>query len=239
MKQIAVIGLGRFGMSVAQTLSENRCQVLAIDSDMDRVKKAQAFVTQAVQLDAREEEALQSVGVAEMDKAVVAIGSNLESSMLATMVLKELGVKYVVAKAVTKLHGRSLEKVGADEVIYPELDSGHRLGRHIANPNIVEQIEFGNDQGVFEISAPASWVGKSLAELSVRGTYGVSVMAIKSVIGTPAGTPDGDTSEGRSTEEQSGEKMNISPLATTVISEEDNLLVLGHVDDVEKIAKSK
>ena len=235
MKQIAVIGLGRFGMSVAQTLSENRCQVLAIDSDMDRVKKAQAFVTQAVQLDAREEEALQSVGVAEMDKAVVAIGSNLESSMLATMVLKELGVKYVVAKAVTKLHGRFLEKVGADEVIYPELDSGHRLGRHIANPNIVEQIEFGNDQGVFEISAPASWVGKSLAELSVRGTYGVSVMAIKSVIGTP----DGDTSEGRSTEEQSGEKMNISPLATTVISEEDNLLVLGHVDDVEKIAKSK
>jgi trk system potassium uptake protein TrkA len=223
MKQIAVIGLGRFGMSVAESLSENRCQVLAIDSDMDRVKKAQAFVTQAVQLDAREAEALQAVGIAEMDQAVVAIGSNLESSMLATMVLKELGVKHVVAKAVTKLHGRFLEKVGADKVIYPELDSGHQLGRHLARPNIVEQIEFGADYGVFEIVAPEQWVGKSLADLSIRGKYGVSVLAVKTVIDDPEGGKK--------------DEMNISPLATTVISEKDILLVLGHVDDVEKIAK--
>ena len=223
MKQVAVIGLGRFGMSVAESLSENRCQVLAIDSDMDRVKKAQAFVTQAVQLDAREAEALQAVGIAEMDQAVVAIGSNLESSMLATMILKELGVKHVVAKAVTKLHGRFLEKVGADKVIYPELDSGHQLGRHLARPNIVEQIEFGADYGVFELVAPEQWVGKSLADLSIRGKYGVSVLAIKTVIDDPEGGKK--------------DEMNISPLATTDISEKDILLVLGHVDDVEKITK--
>jgi trk system potassium uptake protein TrkA len=223
MKQVAVIGLGRFGMSVAESLAENRCQVLAIDSDMDRVKKAQSFVTQAVQLDARETEALQAVGIAEMDQAVVAIGSNLESSMLAAMILKELGVKYVVAKAVTKLHGRFLEKVGADLVIYPEMDSGRRLGRHLAKPNIVEQVEFGEDHGVFEIVAPEHWVGKSLADLSIRGKYGVSVLAIKTLIDDPEGG--------------TREEMNISPLASTVVSEKDILLVLGHVDDVEKIAK--
>jgi trk system potassium uptake protein TrkA len=210
-------------MSVAESLSENRCQVLAIDNDMDKVKKAQAFVTQAVQLDAREADALEAVGIAEMDQAVVAIGSNLESSMLATMILKELGITHVVAKAVTKLHGRFLEKVGADRVVYPEMDSGNQLGRHLARPNIVEQIEFGSDHGVFEITAPAQWVGKTLADLSVRGKYGVSVLAIK--------TPSDDSESGVK------EELNISPLATTIISAEDILLVLGHVDDIEKIAK--
>ncbi|MDF1536395.1 MAG: TrkA family potassium uptake protein [bacterium] len=223
MKQVAVIGLGRFGMSVAESLSENRCQVLAIDNDMVKVKQAQTFVTQAVQLDAREADALKAVGVAEMDQAVVAIGSMLESSMLATMVLKEIGVKYVVAKAVTKLHGRFLEKVGADSVVYPEMDSGRQLGRHLAKPNILEQVEFGADHGVFEIVAPETWVGKTLAELSVRGKYGVSVLAIKTA---PENAGSGVTYE-----------MNISPLATTVISGKDILLVLGHGDDVEKIAK--
>jgi trk system potassium uptake protein TrkA len=223
MKQVAVIGLGRFGMSVAESLSEHRCQVLAIDSDMDKVKKAQAFVTQAVQLDAREADALKAVGITDMDQAVVAIGSSLESSMLATMVLKELGITYVVAKAVTKLHGRFLEKVGADRVVYPEMDSGRQLGRHLAKPNIVEQIEFGSDHDVFEITAPAQWVGKTLADLSVRGKYGVSVLAIKTKSASfPVGVKD---------------EMNVSPLATTIIAEEDILLVLGHEDDVEKIVK--
>ena len=238
MKQVAVIGLGRFGMSVAESLSENRCQVLAIDSDMDRVKKAQAFVTQAVELDARDADALRAVGVAEMDLAVVAIGSNLESSMLATMILKELGVKQVVAKAVTKLHGRFLEKVGADKVIYPELDSGHQLGRHLARPNIVEQIEFGADYGVFEITAPANWVGKNLADLSIRGKYGVSVLAIKSPTeNSEDSTPEGKSPKGGAPKGEAKEEMNISPLATTVITDKDILLVLGHVDDIEKIAK--
>jgi trk system potassium uptake protein TrkA len=228
MKQVAVIGMGRFGMSVAKSLSEHRCQVLAIDNDMDRVKKAQSFVTQAVQLDARDTEALQAVGIAEMDQAVVAIGSNLESSMLATMILKELGVEHVVAKAVTELHGRFLEKVGADRVVFPEMDSGRRLGRNLAKPNIVEQVDFGSDHGVFEIVAPEHWVGKTLAELSIRGKYGISVLAIKSSTAVP---------QDETPEDMVKEEMNISPLATTRVAEKDILLVLGHVDDVEKIAK--
>ncbi len=220
MKQIAVIGLGRFGMSLAESLTENRCQVLAIDSDMERVKKAQSIVTQAAQLDARDVEALKAVGITEMDTVVVAIGSDVEASMLASMILKDLGVEHVVAKAVTKLHGRFLERIGADKIIYPEIDSGKRLGRNLAKPSIVEQIEFGNEYGVFEIKAPLSWVGKSIGELGVRPKFGVTILAITS-----------NPVEG---EEAS---MNISPDASTRLSENDIILILGLFDEVEKLTK--
>ncbi|MFV1957606.1 MAG: TrkA family potassium uptake protein [bacterium] len=220
MKQIAVIGLGRFGMSLAESLTENRCQVLAIDSDMERVKKAQSIVTQAAQLDARDEEALKAVGITEMDTVVVAIGSDVEASMLATMILKEMGVQHVVAKAVTKLHGRFLERIGADKIIYPEIDSGQRLGRNLAKPSIVEQIEFGSEYGVFEIKTPPSWVGKSIGDLGVRPKFGVTILAITS-----------NPVEG---EEPS---MNVSPNASTKLSENDIILILGLFDEVEKLTK--
>lgn len=220
MKQIAVIGLGRFGMSLAESLTENRCQVLAIDSDMERVKKAQGIVTQAAQLDARDEEALKAVGIAEMDAVVVAIGSDVEASMLATMILKDLGVQNVAAKAVTKLHGRFLDRIGADTIIYPEIDSGRRLGRKLAKPSIVEQIEFGNEYGVFEINTPPAWVGKSIGDLGVRPKFGVTILAITTnpVEGTES-------------------SINISPDAGTKLSENDIILILGHFDEVEKLTK--
>ena len=220
MKQVAVIGLGRFGMSLAESLTENRCQVLAIDSDMERVKKAQGIVTQAAQLDARDEEALKAVGITELDTDVVAIGSDVEASMLATMILKELGVQHVVAKAVTKLHGRFLDRIGADKIIYPEIDSGRRLGRNLAKPSIVEQIEFGNEYGVFEINTPTSWVGKSIGDLSVRPKFGVTILAITS-----------NPVEG---EEPS---MNVSPDASVKLNENDIIMILGHYDEVEKLTK--
>lgn len=218
MKQIAVIGLGRFGMSLAETLTENRCQVLAIDTDMERVKKAQAFVTQAAQLDAKDEDALKAVGITDMDTVVVAIGSDVEASMLATMILKDMGVKQVVSKAVTKLHGRFLDRIGADEIIYPEIDSGRRLGRKLSSPSIVEQIEFGNEYGVFEISAPPSWVGKSIGDLEVRAKYGVTILAVSS-----------KASEGEEVE------TNVSPVADTRLEEEDVVLILGRYAEVEKL----
>lgn len=216
MKQFAVIGLGRFGMNLAISLAEHKCQVLAIDSDKDKVKKAQGLVTQAVQLDARDADALKAVGLADMDAVVVAIGSNQESSMLATMVLKDLGVETVVAKAVTVLHGRFLEKIGADQVVYPEIDSGKRLGRQMARPNIVEQIEFGSEHGVFEIKVPGNWVGRTLGDINVRAKLGVSVLAIKG---------------------QEGAGMNVSPMASTLFESDDVILILGRFEDVQKLTK--
>jgi trk system potassium uptake protein TrkA len=136
--------------------------------------------------------------------------------MLATMVLKELGVQKVIAKAVTALHGRFLEKIGADEVVYPEIDSGRRLGRKMARPNIVEQLDFGSEHGVFEIKVPKKWVGKTLGDLDVRVKYGLTVLVVK-----------GDQEE----------DMNVSPLASTEFVETDMLLVLGSQEDIQKLAK--
>ncbi len=222
MKQIAVIGLGRFGMSLAESLMENRCQVLAIDTDMERVKKAQTFVTQAAQLDSKDEAALKALGITDMDTVVVAIGSDVEASMLTTMILKDMGVKQVVSKAVTKLHGRFLDRIGADEIIYPEIDSGRRLGRKLSSPSIVEQIEFGNEYGIFEINTPPTWVGKSIGDLEVRAKYGVAILAIST-----------KAAEGDETE------TNVSPVASTKLAQEDVVLILGRHTEVEKLISNK
>ena len=230
MKQVAVIGLGRFGMSLARTLAEERCQVLAIDCKGDLVSKAQSFTTHAVELDARDADALKSVGILEMDVAVVAIGSDTEASMLATMILKDLGVRQVIAKAVTELHGRFLEKIGADQIISPEIDTGRRLGQRIANPNIVEQMDFGEDNGVFEINIPEQWVGKSIGDLDVRSRYEISILTVKRNpdVGDQGGdaAPEGDL--------DSVERI-ISPLATTVLLQGDVLLVLGNKEKIQKL----
>jgi len=222
-------------MSLVQSLAENKCQVLAIDSNMELVKKAQGFVTQAVMLDARDPEALKSVGINEMDAVVVAIGSSQESSMLATMILKDLGLEHVIAKAVTELHGRFLKKVGADQVIYPEIDSGKRLGRNLTLPNIIEQIEFGEDHGVFEIKVPESWVGKTLGDLNVRAKYGVSIIAIQADL--KDATTDDKEVKGKEETDREKAAMNVSPLATTILKDNDLLLILGHVDQIKKLTK--
>ena len=219
MKQIAVIGLGRFGMSLARSLTENKCQVVAVDSDMERVKKAQVFVAQAAQLDARDEDSLKAVGVTEMDAIVVAIGADIESSMLATMTLKDMGVSRVIVKASSELHGRFLKKIGADQVVFPEGDSGRRLGIFLAKPGIIEQIDLGEEYGIFEIKVPDSWAGKTIAGLEIRVKYGITILAIRS------SDPD----------EEKGFSMIISPLATQKLKAEDIVTVLGHVDEVKKI----
>ncbi|NOY85806.1 MAG: TrkA family potassium uptake protein [Deltaproteobacteria bacterium] len=219
MKQIAIIGLGRFGMSLARSLTENKCQVLAVDSDMERVKKAQAFVAQAAQLDAKDEDSLKAVGVTEMDATVVAIGADIESSMLATMTLKDMGVPRVIVKASSELHGRFLKKIGADQVVFPEGDSGRRLGIFLAKPGIIEQIDLGEEYGIFEINVPDSWIGKTLGELQIRVKYGITILAIRS-------------------QDADGEKefsMIISPLASEKLKAGDVVTVLGHVDEVKKL----
>ncbi|OYV03134.1 potassium uptake system protein, partial [candidate division bacterium WOR-3 4484_18] len=127
MKRFCVIGLGKFGISVAKALSRKGAEVLAIDTDEERVNEASNFATQAIILDATDKEALQRIGIQDIDAAIVAVGKDMASSILITSLLKELGVKYVVAKALSPLHGKVLEKVGADRVVFPERDMGMRV----------------------------------------------------------------------------------------------------------------
>lgn len=178
-KQFAVIGLGRFGKSVARTLTTLGHDVLAIDNQEGEVQEVVNDVTHAVQMDAREEENLKALGIRNFDVAVVAIGDNIESNILITVMLKELGVKYVVSKAQNALHGKVLEKVGADKVIYPEKDMGIRLAYNLVSGNVMDFIELSPDYSILEMAAPAKFVGKSLGQLDLRAKCGINVIAIK------------------------------------------------------------
>ncbi|MGB9847072.1 MAG: potassium channel family protein, partial [Desulfotomaculales bacterium] len=151
MKQFAVIGLGRFGSSVARTLAQMGYEVLAVDSDDERVSAISDEVTYAVQVDAMEEEALKSLGLRNFDVVIVAIGQEVKASILVTVMLKEMGVSKVVAKANDELHGKVLQKVGADVVVFPERDMGVRLAHALVSRNIIDQIRLSPEYSIAEI----------------------------------------------------------------------------------------
>ncbi len=212
MKQFVVIGLGRFGSSVARSLSNNGHNVLAIDIDPDRVENIVDEVTHAVEADSTDEDALNTLGVRNFDVAVVSIGDNIRSSILTTLLLKEMDIPYVVVKAQDDLHGKVLTKVGADRVVYPERDMGERIAHNLVSTNVLDYIEFAPDYSVVEIIATSNMVGKSLGELELRTKFDVNVMAIKR-----------------------GEHLNMSPGAEDKILEDDILIVMGKNDNLEKV----
>ncbi|MBW8383880.1 MAG: TrkA family potassium uptake protein [Youngiibacter sp.] len=211
-KQYVVIGLGRFGRSVAETLFTMGHDVLAIDSDEDVIQNISDKVTHAVQMDATDEYALRTLGIRNFDVAVVTIGSNVQASIMTTLILRESGVKYIVAKAQSEMHAKVLQKIGADKVILPERDMGVRVAHNLVSSNLLDFIELSPDYSVIEIQAPADWYGKHILELDVRSKYGINIMAIKSV-----------------------EDINISPNATDTIKEGDVLLCIGNTDDLARL----
>lgn len=214
MKQFVVLGLGRFGSSVARTLAERGYNVLAIDRDESIVQELAKEVTHAVQADSTDENAMNVLGVRNFDVAIVAIGSDVHSNILTTMILKELGVRYVVAKALDPLHGKVLTKVGADRVVFPERDMGMRIAINLISSNILDIIEFAPNFSIVEIMATDSMVGKTLNELQLRSKFGVNVVAVKD-----------------------GERINISPAASDELREGDILVVLGENQALDKLKK--
>lgn len=178
-KSFAVIGLGRFGLSVATTLCALGHEVLAVDSDAQRVAAASELVTHAVESDTTDEKALRRIGISEFDCVIVSIGENIRASMLTTVLSKELGAKYVVAKASDELHAKLLQKTGADKVVFPEREGGVRLARSLVSESILDYLDLSDEYSINEAIIPSSWVGKSLIELNVRNAYGVSVIAVR------------------------------------------------------------
>ena len=178
-KQFVIIGLGRFGSSIAKTLYSLGNDVLAIDKDEDIVQEIADSVTHAVQLDATDENALRALGIRNFDVAVVTIGDNIQSSIMATLLVKELGVKYIIAKGHSDLHAKVLYKIGADRVVLPEKDMGVRVAHNLVSANILDYIELSEDYSVMEIQVLDEWSGKTLNELRLRSKYGINVMAIK------------------------------------------------------------
>jgi trk system potassium uptake protein len=211
-KQFVVIGLGRFGTSVAKNLSSSGQEVLAIDRRESAVQAIMNDVTHAVQTDAREEENLKALGVRNFDVGIVAIGDDIQASILVTLMLKEMGIKYVVAKAQNSLHGKVLEKVGADRIIYPEKDMGARLAHNLVSANVMDFIELSPDYSIAEIKSPAKFVNNSLGDLNLRAHYGISVMAIKR-----------------------GDTIIVAPGAESLIEGNDILVVVSQVKALDKL----
>jgi len=207
LKQYVVIGLGRFGTSVATSLYKMGYEVLALDSSEEKIQAIVNDVTHAVVADATDEAALKALGLGNCDVVVVAIGQDMQASILATLVLKASGVKRVVAKAQNDLHGKVLEKVGADQVIYPERDMGVRVANNLVSTNVLDHIELSEEHTIAEVLVPESFFSKTLGQLNLRARYGLNVLAIKR-----------------------NEQILISPTADDYLLKGDIIIVLGEKD---------
>lgn len=179
MKQYAVIGLGRFGSSVAKTLFAAGHQVLGIDESEDRVRANLDNCTRVVEANATDEATLKALGVRNFDTVIVGIGGDLEASILVTLMLKEIGVPHVVVKAQSEVHGKVLYRVGADRVVFPERDMGTRVARSLVASNILEYIELAPEFSILEIMVSEKMVGKNLRQLDLRNRFDINVIAIK------------------------------------------------------------
>lgn len=211
MKQFVVIGIGRFGFSVATTLYDMGHEVLAIDRDEEIVQLISDKVTHAVQADATDEQALRALGIRNFDVAVVSIGDDIQSSILITMMCKEMGIGHVLAKAQSELHAKVLYKTGADKVVFPERDMGIRVAQSLVSTNILDYIELTPHYRLVELAAIPAWEGKSLKDLNIRVRYGVNVMAIRH-----------------------GDHINISPQGQDIIHKDDILVLIGSADDIKQ-----
>jgi trk system potassium uptake protein TrkA len=206
MKQFAIIGLGNFGYYLATNLYEKRHDVLAIDKNINRVQEIKDNVTRAVVADATDIKTLETLGIKQMDAAVVCIGSVISDSILATLNLMDVGAKRVFAKAVTEPHGRILHKIGALEVIFPEKDQAISLAERLHNPNILDYLPFLDGYSIVELLSPKSFIGKNLKELNLINRYGVQVLAIKKIL---------------------PEQLKMIPKGQYVLKDEDILILLG------------
>ncbi len=212
MKSYVVIGLGRFGTRIATKLYEFGEDVLAIDINESLINDIADYVSKAVIADAKEIDVLKDLGVQSCDCAIVAIGSDLAASVLVTMNLKNLGIPQIICKTYDETHSEILRKLGADKVITPEHVMADRTARILSAPNILEHIEFSEDYGITELSAPKLWVGHSLRELNVRAKYNVFVIGVRT-----------------------NEQTKISPDADYIIEKNATLILLGDYNSLEKL----
>lgn len=215
-KSYAVIGLGRFGSSVAATLFDMDQEVLAMDVDGARVEEMKHRVTLAIQADMRDERALSRLEIQRFDAVLISIGGDVQSSIMATVLCKELGARYVIAKAADPLHAKLLRKVGADKVLLTEREAGVRLAHSLVSESVIDYLELSDEYSVSEISIPKRWVGHSLDDLKVRNTYDVSVIAIRR-----------------------GESIMVKIDPYEALQEKDVLVVIGENTDIQKIAGLK
>ncbi|EMI13564.1 potassium uptake protein [Bacillus stratosphericus LAMA 585] len=213
-KEYAVIGLGRFGGSICKALSEEGLEVMAMDMNEDRVNEYAKIASHAVIGDSTDESVLKNLGIRNFDHVIVAIGENIQASILTTIMLKELGVKMVTVKAQNDYHEKVLNKIGADRIVHPERDMGRRIAHKIISNNVLDYLELSDEYSLIEIVANSRLAGHSLLDLDIRARYGINIVAIKR-----------------------GKEVIVSPLADEMIQKEDILIVIGAVADIGRFEK--
>lgn len=214
-REFAVIGLGRFGGSICRELSSEGMDVLAIDIDEDKVNEYRDIASHAVIADTTDENVLKELGIRNIDHVIVAIGDNIQASILTTLMLKELGIKKITVKAQNNYHEKVLSKIGADQVVHPERDMGKRIAHNIISNNILDYLELSEDHSVVEVKAGMKMRGQTLIELDIRAKYGCNVVAIKR---------DKD--------------IIVSPMANEIIRPNDVLIIIGADKDISRFEKN-
>lgn len=214
MKSILIIGLGRFGRHMAKKFCEQNNDVMAIDINEERINNVLSVVTNALIGDATNEQFMETIGVRDFDLCVVAIGDNFQSSLETTALLKDLGAKFVLARASRDVHAKFLLRNGADDVIYTEKETAERLAVKYGSDNIFNYIELNDEYSIYEIAVPSSWLNKSILKVNVRSKYGISILATK-------------------------QENNIFPLPKPehVFTDSESLMILGKNEDVSRFIK--
>lgn len=214
MKRVVVVGLGIFGFNIAKDLFENGFEVLAIDKNKEVINRIRDFSTKAVMADATDRELLEMIGIQPEDMVIVSFGEDLAASTLLTLHLKEMNVKRIIVKAPNEDHKRILEKVGATEVIIPEAEVASKVAKGLISPNVLDYLPVSEDFTISEVAPPASFLGKTIADLRLRGKYHIEVIAIRDVL---------------------SDKIQLVPPADFVVKDSDILIVIGKEGDIQKI----
>lgn len=214
IKDYAVIGLGRFGGSICRELSKEGMQVLAIDNDEERVNEYKNIAYHAVVADSTDEDTLKEIGIKNFDHVIVAIGENIQASILTAVILADIGIKKITVKAQNDHHEKILNKIGVHKVVHPEVDMGRKLAHSLISNNILDYLELSDEHSIVEVKAGKKMVGKSLIDLDIRANYGCNIVAIKR-----------------------GSEINVSPSAEDGLREEDILIVIGADRDISRFER--
>ncbi|MEI5905984.1 TrkA family potassium uptake protein [Bacillus spongiae] len=213
-KEFIVIGLGRFGGSIVRELAEQGMEVMAIDKFEDKVNEFSSIASHAVVADATDESVLKKLGCRNFDHVIVAIGDDIQASILTTLMLKEIGVQNITVKAQNDYHEKVLRKIGADSVVHPERDMGKRIAHNIVSNNVLDYLELSDEHSIVEIVANEQLAGNSLIDLDIRAKYGINIVAIKR-----------------------GNEVIVSPQASDLIRSGDILIVIGADSDINRFEK--
>lgn len=219
MKQFLIVGMGKFGTSLAKTLYDNGKNILALDIEEEKIQENinNNIIENGIAIDATDRLELKNLGINNFDVAFVCIGKEIQNSILVTLTLKELGIPKIIAKALSKQHGRVLEKVGADEVIYPEIHMGKKVALKEIRPNLIEHIQLSNEYTVIEVKAPTKFLNKTLIELDLRKKYNLNIIAIK----------------------RKNDGMEITPMGDSILKKDDKIIAIADKETAKELKNLK